>query len=86
VLVNIEDMVILTKEWQTITASKEYVQKTLAKAILVKNLGQALLASFYLKFNKPAIKTRAFKHRRDAIEWLRKCYQAHQAQITQEVV
>jgi hypothetical protein len=77
VLVNIEDLVIITKEWQNITASREYVQKTLAKALLVKNLGQALLASFYLKFNKPAIRTKAFKNKEEALGWLRKCYREY---------
>lgn len=78
VLVEMQDLVIVSKEWQAITASSDFVQKTIAKAILVKNLAQSLVASFYLKFNKPAIKTRVFKNRQDAINWLRVCYQQNQ--------
>lgn len=77
VLVMMEEMTIITKEWKAITSSSEYVQKTIAKAVLVKNMAQGIITSFYLKFNKPVMQTRAFKNREEALEWLRHCYREH---------
>ena len=52
-------------------ASKEFQRKTVAKALLVTNIGHRLLGNFYLSVNKPAIKTRLFTDRESAIEWLK---------------
>jgi hypothetical protein len=52
-------------------ASKEFQRKTVAKALLVTNIGHRLLGNFYLSVNKPAIKTKLFTDRQSAIEWLR---------------
>ncbi len=52
-------------------ASKEFQRKTVAKALLVTNIGHRLLGNFYLSVNKPSIKTRLFTDRNSAIDWLR---------------
>lgn len=62
----------ISKSAREISASREYVQNTLAKALIVESLGQRIIANFYLSVNKPHLKTRIFSNRQDALEWLRK--------------
>lgn len=61
----------ISKEARELTASKEFVINTLAKAILVENPGHQLIGNFYLNINKPSIKTKLFTDRAKAIRWLR---------------
>ena len=60
----------ISKEARELSASKEFAQKTIAKALLVRNLGQRIVGQFYIKVNKPHIKTKIFSDREKAIEWL----------------
>jgi hypothetical protein len=52
------------------SASPEGLQFTIADAMVVNNLGQKLLVSFYLKFNKPQKPSKAFNNEAQAIDWL----------------
>lgn len=52
------------------SASPEGLQFTIADAMVVRNLGQQLLVSFYLKFNKPPKPSKAFNSEAQAIDWL----------------
>jgi hypothetical protein len=38
--------------------------------MIVKNLAQNIMVSFYLKINKPIRPTKAFSYENDAINWL----------------
>jgi hypothetical protein len=65
------DMTEVTKEAREQIASLQHKQNTIAKAILIKNIGERLLGNFYLSVNKPFIKTRLFTNRELALIWLR---------------
>ncbi len=41
-----------------------------ATAVLVQNIAYALIANFYMKFNKPKRPYKVFNNREEAIEWL----------------
>jgi len=62
----------ITPQALNLSASKEFKQLTKAKALLVNNLPHRIVGNFYMKFKKPAIKTRIFNDRDKAIKWLRK--------------
>jgi hypothetical protein len=64
-------MTEVTKAAREQIASFEHKQNTIAKAILVNDIGNRLLGNFYLAVNKPFIKTRLFTSRESALEWLR---------------
>ena len=60
----------ITKEARELLASKEFGEKTIAKALFVRSLGHRIVAQFYIKINKPYINTKIFADREKAIEWL----------------
>jgi len=62
----------ISKEARELVASKEYSMNTIAKALIVNSIGQQMVGNFYLKVNRPHIKTKLFSERNKAIEWLRK--------------
>ena len=70
VLVDAGMFTAVSKEARELSASAEFVQNTLAKAILVRNAGHRLVGRMYMKINKPHIKTKIFDSRELAIEWL----------------
>lgn len=72
VLVNSAITATITKEARELSASKDFVQNTVAKALLVSGMGHKIVAKFYLKINKPFIKTEIFTDREEAIKWLEK--------------
>lgn len=41
------------------------------QAIIVNNTPSKLVANFFIKFHKPAVKTRLFTNLDDALEWVR---------------
>lgn len=77
VLVNSGNFTTITKEARELTASKEFVKNTIAKALLVHSLAQLIIGRFYIRINKPHIKTHLFKDRDKAIEWLKKQVKKH---------
>jgi hypothetical protein len=62
----------VSKEAREVVASAEFVGKTKAKALMVDSLGHRIVGNFYLSVNKPAIKTKIFSDRAEALKWLRK--------------
>lgn len=72
-LVSSEPFATITKEARELSASKEFANTTLAKAILIESLGQRLVVNFYLSINKPKIETKMFsiQEKEIAIEWLK---------------
>ena len=61
----------VSKEAREVVASREFIGKTLAKALLVDSLGHRIVGNFYLSVNKPKIKTKTFSDRTEALKWLR---------------
>lgn len=59
-----------TKEAREFSASEEGLRFSKAEALIVKNLAQNLMVSFYLKINQPSVPSKAFKTEEEAIEWL----------------
>jgi len=84
VLVAAEGLTSFTREAREYVASKEYVGITIAKALLISGLGQRIIGNFYMKVNKPNIKTRLFSDRDKAIAWLRKEYRQHNNKVVSE--
>lgn len=81
VLVSSGHLSSISKEARELTASKEFAQNTLAKALLVESLGHRIVGQFYLKINKPHIKTRLFTDRTIALIWLRNILHEHLANL-----
>lgn len=75
VLVTAEELTSFTKEARELIASKRFSGITIAKALLISGLGQRIIGNFYMRVNKPYIKTRLFTDRQKAMEWLRLEYQ-----------
>lgn len=71
VLVWSEEFTVITKEARELVASKDFAQNTLAKALIVANLAQQIIVNFYLKINRPYIKTKAFRTKEEGIKWLK---------------
>lgn len=70
VLVDSGMITTITKEGRELSASAEFQENTLAKALFVRSIGHRLIGNFYLKVNKPVIKTKIFDCREKALEWL----------------
>ena len=60
----------ISKEARELLASKEFAQKTIAKALLVHSLGHRIVGRFYIRINKPYTTTKVFSDREEAINWL----------------
>lgn len=71
ILVTAGHLSSISKEAKELTASKDFAQNTIAKAILVDSLGHKIVGNLYLKINKPFIKTKVFTSRELAVIWLR---------------
>ena len=71
IVVSFEHLADVSKKAKELIASKEFAEYTVAKALLVDNIGHRLIGNFYLAINKPYIKTKVFTDRTAAIEWLR---------------
>ncbi|MBN8693385.1 MAG: hypothetical protein J0L69_09315 [Bacteroidetes bacterium] len=70
ILVTAGHLSSISKEAKEVTASKDFAQNTIAKAILVDSLGHKIVGNLYVKLNKPYIKTKVFTSRDLAIAWL----------------
>lgn len=71
VLISSGHLSSVSKNAREVVASKEFVGRTLAKALLVESLGHRIVGNFYLTVNRPFIKTRIFTDRNEALHWLR---------------
>jgi hypothetical protein len=66
------DFFTFTQPARELSATKEYSDNTLAIAFYTTNVSLILLGEMYNKINKPAVRTRIFKDRSKAREWLEK--------------
>lgn len=71
VLIDAGEFIAVDQEVRVFSASEESNLYTLADAIAYYSLGQKLIANFYLSHNKPAVPTRTFSDKKEAIEWLK---------------
>jgi len=67
-----ESGVTVTKEARDNAIHLEERSPCKAMAVVVTNIPAAIVANFYLRFNKPKRPYRVFKQREDAIDWLKK--------------
>lgn len=70
ILVDSGMMTSISAEARKLSASKEFQINTIAKALFVRSVGHRLVGNFYIKINKPHIKTKIFADREKAIDWL----------------
>jgi len=56
------------RDWAADKSGNYY---THCDAILIRNLGQKILADFYLKVNKPKMPTKIFYSKEKAIDWIK---------------
>ena len=59
-----------TSEARDFSASEAGSIYTIADAMIVNNLAQKIMVSFYLKINKPIRPSKAFNYEHEAVEWL----------------
>lgn len=61
----------IDSEARIFSASEESNLYTLADAIAYNNLGQKLIAKFYLNHNNPSVPTKVFSEKKEALTWLK---------------
>lgn len=71
VLVESDELTSFSKEARELAASEQIACHSAAKALYIKSLGQRIIANFYLKLNKPFVKTRVFESKEEACDWIR---------------
>lgn len=71
VFIDAGDYCSIDKDVRAFSASKESNLYTLADAIAYDNIGQKLVANFYLSTNKPVVPTKIFSSKKEALHWLR---------------
>ena len=71
VLMEGEEGATVNNAARRIAASREYAQYTSALALCSSNLALRIMGNLFLKVNKPAVHTRLFETREEAVAWLR---------------
>jgi hypothetical protein len=71
VLITSGHLASISKEAMELSASAEFAETTIAKALMVNSIGHRLVANFYVTVSKPRIRTKVFSDREKALEWLR---------------
>jgi hypothetical protein len=74
VLASAEELTSFSQEARELVASKKFAGIAIAKALLISGLSQRIIGNFYIRVNKPFIKTKMFTDREEAIHWLREQY------------
>jgi hypothetical protein len=64
-----DGLVVFTNEGNTYSRQNQHVFPKLCSAFVVKSLAQRLIASFYLKFNKPVTPSKVFNRPEEAETW-----------------
>lgn len=64
------DNLIVTKEARDNAISMEEISPCAAMAIIVENIAYAMIANFYMKFNKPKRPYKVFSKREEGLKWL----------------
>ncbi len=67
----VEDYVTIDKDARSYSASERGLQYSKAEAYVFTSLAHKIIANFYIKINKPAVPTRFFKSKNEALKWLK---------------
>lgn len=65
------DHVTITKEARDNATKIEHLSPVFATAVIANTLAYKLIASFYIKFNKPKGPFKIFRNEDEAVEWLK---------------
>jgi len=71
VFIDAGDFVSIDEEVRSFSANKVANIYTLADAIAVDSLAQKLLANFYIKNDQPAVPSKVFTNKHEALQWLK---------------
>jgi hypothetical protein len=65
-----DEGVTITKEARDNAIVIEEQTPCMASAVVVQNIAYAMIANFYMKFNKPKRPYKVFNNKQDAVNWL----------------
>lgn len=68
-----KDFMSISREAINYSKSAESGKYTLVNAVLVDNQAKKLMYNFFFRIRPPHIRTKAFKTKEDAFEWLESC-------------
>lgn len=68
--VDSNEVIPISAEARSYTATPESAQYTLANAIKIDTLAKKIIFNFLLRFMHPSVPTRAFTNKTEALEWL----------------
>jgi hypothetical protein len=71
VFIDAGEFCTIDSEARKFSATEESNIYTLADAIAYSNLGQKLIANFYLNQNNPSVPTKVFSEKKEALTWLK---------------
>jgi hypothetical protein len=69
-LIDSDEFINITPEARKLIRKLEPLIPITARAVIIKTLGQRILANFYIKFHKPIIPTKIFNNHEEAILYL----------------
>lgn len=70
-MVTAGDRATLSQEARDLVSSQEITNQITADAIVTEHYSHQMSSNFFVRYNKPTRPTKLFKHREEAIEWLR---------------
>lgn len=71
-LADVRNLKSITKEAKDYLAKDDGVKGMVALGILVGNFVTAMIANLFVNFSRPAVRTRVFSNKAEAIRWLSK--------------
>ena len=71
VLIRSEPLVTITDEARKETIVAEKAKYIIAQAIIVNNIADKIMGTFYIRYNKPKSPTKLFVNENEAIKWLK---------------
>lgn len=69
-LIDADEFINVTPEARKLIRKLESIVPISARALIITSLGQRILASFYIKIQKPIVPTKIFNNYEDGIQWL----------------
>ena len=69
-LIDADEFINVTPEARKFIRKLESVVPISARAMIITSLGHRILASFYIKIQKPIVPTKIFNNYADGIQWL----------------
>lgn len=70
-LIDSDTFINVTPEARKLVRKLEAIVPISARAMIITSLGQRILASFYIKIQKPIVPTKIFNNYEDGIVWLK---------------